>query len=292
MTMQQNTPPVDYIDKVDLQLLTQNLIYWQRKADKKTSEAIQSFNDLSDFYRINQLYKKMIIRPSVRRGRIREKQIEIIYQYSTDGEVVFEKAMQNLELHTSSVYPILLYLLERLYNMKPDSEISTKEEYTETNPELVDQAGYMPEKKITTESTSTFARMFSLFSKPNVPKSLDDISSPYRRTHDMIDEIQNLPPLLERLNSYHEFRIIDAHSFGYGKYYQMYARQNEKYFLKAVIRPKLLKIVNAGNMVNLELEQKKIMGVLGLAYREKNIHRPFEMNQPTPALPAPTQSTR
>jgi len=289
MTYQQNPESVDYIDKVDLQLLTQNLIYWQRKAEKKTVEVIQSFNDLSDFYRVNQIYKKIIVRPSIRRGRRTEKEIEIIYQYSTDGEVVFEKAMQNLEMHTSAVYPILLYLLERLYAMKPETEISTKEEFTETSPELADQAGFIPEKKVTTESQNTFARMFSFLSTPKVPTTLDDISSPYRRTHDMIDEIQNIPPLLERLNSYHEFRIIDAHSMGYGKHYQMYSRQNEKYYLKAVIRPKLLKVINAGNMVNLELEQKKIMGVLGMAYREKNIHRPFEMLNQPPALPPPTK---
>lgn len=287
MTYQQN-PAVDYIDKVDLQLLTQNLIYWQRKAEQKTKGVMDAFSDLSDFYRVNQVYAKTITRPSIRRGVKVTKKFEVIYQYSTAGEKQYEKNMQILEVETSTVYPILLHLLQKLYYMKPDSEVSTKEEFTETDPELADQAGFVPEKKITTEHSNTFARMFSLFSTPKVPTSLDDISSPYRRTHDMIDEIQNLPALLERLNSYHEFRIADANTDGLGKYYQINARQVEKYYLKSIIRPKILKIVNAGNMVNLELEQQKIVGVLGLAYREKNIHRPFEMlNQP--ALPPPKQ---
>lgn len=285
MAYQQN-PSIDYIDKIDLQLLTQNLIYWQRKAEQKTLKVVEAFNNLSAFYRVNHLYKKTITKPSIRRGQHISKDIEIIYQYSTAGEKTYEENMQILEIETSTVYPILLYLLEKLYYMKPDSEISTKEEFTEMDPMLTDQAGFVPEKKITTESQNTFSKIFSLFSSPKAPTSLDDISSPYRRTHDMIDEIQNLPALLERINSYHEFRLMDVNEYGHGKYYQINSRHVEKYYLKSIIRPKILKVVNAGNMVSLELEQKKIVGVLGLAYREKNIHRPFEMlNQP--ALPSP-----
>lgn len=287
MAYQQQNIPIDYIDKVDLQLLTQNLIYWQRKAEEKTKKVIDAFNDLSKFYREDKLYKKTITRPSIRRGIKATKTFEVIHQYSSAGEKDYEGNMQILEVETSSVYPILLYLLEKLYNMKPDTEVSTREEFTEMSPELADQAGFIPEKKVTTESQNTFSKIFSLFSSPRAPTSLDDISSPYRRTHDMIDEIQNLPALLERINSYHEFRLMDLNTYGYGKYYQIESRQVEKYYLKSVIRPKILKVVNAGNMVSLELEQKKIVGVLGLAYREKNIHRPFEMLNQQPALPPP-----
>ena len=82
MTYQQN-PSVDYIDKVDLQLLTQNLIYWQRKAEQKTKGVMDAFKDLSDFYRVNQVYAKTITRPSIRRGIKVTKKFEVIYQYST-----------------------------------------------------------------------------------------------------------------------------------------------------------------------------------------------------------------
>lgn len=274
---------IEHIDKLDLQSLAAQLLYWQRKAEKKSNQVKDSFKKLREYYAVREL-DTLTIRTPRYRDKEHKVEIKVVYQYSEKGRQVFEDVMEDLEIASSGMYEFVFDAYERLYQMKPQSEIKTTEESVVKDNEFEQQPGVIPEKKVTTESQNTIAKIFSVFSGQKKIGPLDDISSPYRRASDIIDELQNIPVLLERVNAFHENAIIDVDANGLtlGISYQISRRIIEINFLKTYVRPKILKLINANNMLNLKNEQKVISGVLTNSLQFKEKHRPPDYFLPQP----------
>ena len=97
--------------------------------------------------------------------------------------------------------------------------------------------------------------------------------------------MQNIPVLLERVNAFHENAIMDveANPLTLGISYQISRRLIETNFIKTYVRPKILKLIHANNMLNLRNEQKVISGVLTNSLQFKERHRPPDyIIQPQP----------
>lgn len=273
----------EYADQLDLQSVLAGLLYWQSKGPNKLKNLNTAFEKLSAYYAKDphvaektedknsipskKFYEKDHITTRKRRGHIYDKKVDVIYQFTTDGNAEYETHMGMIQSEASQIYDLLVASYEKLYNLRPEKEIQQENEM-----------GRIPDpnRPNFVVENNQGASMWDFILNRRKKKTIfayDDQLSPYRRTSDVLKQIQETPALLERLNALHTYSILRVDALGISIQQQLSRLSIEKLFLKAHVKQKITLYASAAMTLKILAEQQHQKEIITRSYEVKDQRR-------------------
>jgi hypothetical protein len=273
-TSEQSRQGLTQLHKLPMEDMIAALVDYHSRFDDRMDEVKKAMAFITDF--LNEEWKNKVTPKDSAGTTIEFKTLKeetqwfqtrypVIYPYAKANQKDFEENMTVLELSLSAVLTVVKDLNKELYKLSNPAPV----------PQMPGNGTPITINTAPPQKTERHGFLGLGGSKPLL--NVTDIT-PYARSVDVIDEVKQIPVLLQKVKDYHLHGKSRSHGLHMGKYIpqEFYLIEEDQEFHKTV-KPRLLMIIQAAQEIYIKEEKVVISAVLTRALDD---HSRAEMAMP------------